>query len=79
MQPNKCLSFSNSYDVEVADIFLFFGNMKRPGQCADIRPDCLPDKLLLSLASTVIVGSESHGTHDHILLSDGSTPALNRG
>jgi hypothetical protein len=29
-------------------------------------------KLLLALASTAILGSESHGTHDHILLSDGS-------
>jgi hypothetical protein len=29
-------------------------------------------KLLVALASTVILGSESHGTHDHILLSDGS-------
>jgi hypothetical protein len=28
--------------------------------------------LLLALASTVTLGSESHGTHDHILLSDGS-------
>jgi hypothetical protein len=27
------------------------------------------DKLLLALASTVILGSESRGTHDHILLS----------
>jgi hypothetical protein len=29
-------------------------------------------KLLLVFASTVILGSGSHGTHDHILLSDGS-------
>jgi hypothetical protein len=29
-------------------------------------------KLLLALSSKVILGSESHGTHDHILLSDGS-------
>jgi hypothetical protein len=28
--------------------------------------------LLLALANTVIFGSESHGNHDHILLSDGS-------
>jgi hypothetical protein len=28
-------------------------------------------KLLLALASTVILGSESHGTPDHILLPDG--------
>jgi hypothetical protein len=28
--------------------------------------------LLLTLASTVVLGSESYGTHDHILLSDGS-------
>jgi hypothetical protein len=32
----------------------------------------LTAKLLLALASTVILGSESHRTHDHILLSDGS-------
>jgi hypothetical protein len=30
--------------------------------------DCLTAKLLLALASTVVFGSESHGTHDHILL-----------
>jgi hypothetical protein len=33
---------------------------------------CLTVKLLLVLASAVILGSESHGTHDHILISDGS-------
>jgi hypothetical protein len=27
---------------------------------------------VVTLASTVILGSESHGTHDHILLPDGS-------
>jgi hypothetical protein len=32
----------------------------------------LTAKLLLALASTAIIGFESHGTHDHILLSDGS-------
>jgi hypothetical protein len=31
----------------------------------------MPVKLLLALASTVILGSKSHGFHDHILLSDG--------
>jgi hypothetical protein len=30
----------------------------------------MTDKLLMALASTVIPGSESHGTHDLILLSD---------
>jgi hypothetical protein len=35
-------------------------------------PARLPVKLLLTLASTVILGSESHGTLDHILLSEGS-------
>jgi hypothetical protein len=30
---------------------------------------CLCGKFLLALASTVIFGSESRGTHDHILLS----------
>jgi hypothetical protein len=33
---------------------------------------CLTAKLLLALISTVILGSESHVTHDHILLSDSS-------
>jgi hypothetical protein len=33
-------------------------------------------KLLLALASTMIFGSESHGTHDHILLSGGSWESL---
>jgi hypothetical protein len=32
----------------------------------------LTSKLLLTLDSTVILGSESHETHDHILLSDRS-------
>jgi hypothetical protein len=32
----------------------------------------LTAKLLRVLASSVILGSESHGTHDHILLPDGS-------
>jgi hypothetical protein len=32
----------------------------------------LPDKVLLVLASTVILRAESHGTHEHVLLSDGS-------
>jgi hypothetical protein len=32
----------------------------------------LAAKLVLALASTVILGSESHGTCDHILLSDSS-------
>jgi hypothetical protein len=34
--------------------------------------DWLTAKLLLALASTIIFGSESHETHDHILLSGGS-------
>jgi hypothetical protein len=32
----------------------------------------LTAKLLMVLASRVILGSESHGNYDHILLSDGS-------
>jgi hypothetical protein len=32
----------------------------------------LTAKLLLGLANAMILGSEFHGTHDHILLSDGS-------
>jgi hypothetical protein len=32
----------------------------------------LTTKLLLVLASTVILGSESQGTHDLVLLADGS-------
>jgi hypothetical protein len=34
--------------------------------------DYFPDGLLLALASTVTFNSESHRTHGHILLSDGS-------
>jgi hypothetical protein len=44
--------------------------VKNTGLCS--LTDCLTAKLLLALASTVILGSESHGTHYHILLSDGS-------
>jgi hypothetical protein len=32
----------------------------------------LPVKLLLTLATAVILGTEYHEIHDHILLSDGS-------
>jgi hypothetical protein len=32
----------------------------------------LTAKLLLALSSTVVLGSESDGTHDQILISDGS-------
>jgi hypothetical protein len=40
--------------------------------------DRLIYKLLLVLASTVILGSDPHGTHDHILLPDGSESLQNR-
>jgi hypothetical protein len=36
----------------------------------DSLADWLIANLLLGLASTVIFDAESHGTHDHILLSD---------
>jgi hypothetical protein len=36
------------------------------------RIDWLTAILLLALGSTVILGSEPHGTHDHTLPSDGS-------
>jgi hypothetical protein len=32
----------------------------------------LPAKVLLALVSTMVLGSESHGTQDHILLFDGA-------
>jgi hypothetical protein len=32
---------------------------------------CLSATLMLALASTVMLGSEFHGTHNHISLSDG--------
>jgi hypothetical protein len=38
----------------------------------------LAGKLLLALASTVILGSHSRGTHELILLSDGSGSLHNR-
>jgi hypothetical protein len=37
-----------------------------------IQPACLSARFLLALAITMILGSESHGTYDHILLSDSS-------
>jgi hypothetical protein len=43
-----------------------------PGPPADPTIYWLTAKLLLGLASTVILGSESHRTHDQILLPDGS-------
>jgi hypothetical protein len=39
-------------------------------------PHCFSGKLLLALASTIIIGSESRGTRDHILLSDDSSIAF---
>jgi hypothetical protein len=39
------------------------------GQSFFVTEVCLSGKLLLALTSTVIHGFESHGTHDHILLS----------
>jgi hypothetical protein len=38
----------------------------------EVYPCSLTAKLLLAFASIVILASESHGTHDLILLSDGS-------
>jgi hypothetical protein len=35
-----------------------------------LSTDSLSNKLLLALTSAVILASDSHGTHDHILLSD---------
>jgi hypothetical protein len=43
--------------------------------CPDLV--CLPAKLLLVLASTIILDSESHETHDHTLLPDGSVSLQN--
>jgi hypothetical protein len=38
-----------------------------------VKVDCLNAKLLLmALASTVILGFKSHGTHDPVLYSDAS-------
>jgi hypothetical protein len=39
---------------------------------SDWQTDWLNAKFLLALANTVILGSESRGTHDNILPSDGS-------
>jgi hypothetical protein len=44
-------------------IFLILIYTRRSGK------DWLTAKLLLALASTVLLGSESRGTNDHILLS----------
>jgi hypothetical protein len=55
------------------------------GSCvAVLRPDCLPvhpsshpaDELLLALISRIILGSESHRSHYHILLSHNSGLSL---
>jgi hypothetical protein len=56
------------------DIERKLGKYRR--RCEDIikplKTVCLSGKLLLVFASTVILGSESRGTHDLILLSDRS-------
>jgi hypothetical protein len=41
-------------------------------------PVCLSGKLMLALTSTVILGSESCGTHDHIFLSHYSRDLWNK-
>jgi hypothetical protein len=55
--------------------------MHTDGQTGPRRPQPLTAKLLLALATTVIFGSESRGTHDHILLSNvsGSRATVVRG
>jgi hypothetical protein len=54
------------------DLFRLSLTFLNPGWLTDWLTDWLTAKLLLVLASTVIFGSESHETRDHILLSDGS-------
>jgi hypothetical protein len=58
--------------------------MKFRQQCCILRPKlglatshsvCQSGKLLLGLASTVMLGSKSRGTHDHMLLSQTRDPA----
>jgi hypothetical protein len=43
--------------------------LKRLSSTFELNLFCISDKFLLVLASTVILGSESRGTHNHILLS----------
>jgi hypothetical protein len=59
----------------MSDVPLTLGFRTTPGLSYQILTShncnsvsCLSSKLLLALASTVILGFESRGTHDHILL-----------
>jgi hypothetical protein len=65
--------------TSLAFIFLLNGPFKNHDHMAPLHwlidwvnaAGCLAIKLLLALASTIILGLEPHRTHDHILLSDG--------
>jgi hypothetical protein len=56
--------------------FWVTGSVAKWGTYKEMKPRPSPDwltaKFLLALANTVTFSCESHGTHDHILLSDGS-------
>jgi hypothetical protein len=56
------------------DDYANFSSDSKSNQALTLRTlaYCLTAKLLLALASIMILGSESRGIHDHILLSDGS-------
>jgi hypothetical protein len=60
-----CTRFSNAYTFQIliSELLTALPGMFNTSKTA---------KLLLALASTMILGSEYHGTHGHILISDGS-------
>jgi hypothetical protein len=60
----------NQYPCSSSSYFLFL--LPHCSVIPDWLSICLSGKLLLALASTVILGSESRWTHDHILLSHDS-------
>jgi hypothetical protein len=61
------------YKKKPPTILLCHGNVFTEPLPRDDRGTHSPvEKITAGLPCTVILGSESHGTHDHILLSDGS-------
>jgi hypothetical protein len=69
----------DAWDQAWGAVTMFHVQMQLVATFVDVSKGSWSGKLLLALASTVILGSESHGTHGHILVSHDSgshaTPA----
>jgi hypothetical protein len=79
----KCVTLPSSYSAAITTVqLLLTRNQKASSRntavtysvdkrvCNNLKTNLLAAKLLLVLASLVIFGSGSHGTHDHILKTE---------